>query len=311
MKIGVVTGADYFFLLTEKERQQWKLRRSWLTPLLPRFQECGGLSFCKTDWVKIRNDGKKCWLISPSLLVKKNSSALRAYFRRFPIKLRKRNKTFFKRRLWFAPVMGKKPHAILRYMGATGPRIAFFRFHATCTNIIHRIYFKKELTPLMRKALVLSLHSSFSQLSAEFEGRAYGSGVLKLEPSEARRLKLLLPPRLEREKVDYCFKTADSYFRRGNVGSAVKIIDDWLYKEIPALEQSVPRQALQTIVKIAVQRRLGYPKHFMNAAGYKNGSEGYASRVASNQRSNRNVVLESSIPQLSRQITTSSRIPNC
>ena len=311
VKIGVVTGADYFFLLTEKEKQQWKIRRSWLTPLLPRFQECVGLTFCKTDWAKIRKEGKKCWLISPSLLEKKNSSALRLYFRRFPIKLRGKNKTFSKRRLWFAPVMGKKPHAFLRYMGATGPRIAFSRFNSTCTNIIHRIYFKKEISPLMRKAIILSLHSSFSQLSAEFEGRAYGSGVLKLEPSETRRLKFLLPPQLNRENIDNCFEMADTQFRRGNVDAAATVIDNWLYKQIPTLEHSVPRRALQTLLKITVQRRLGYPKHFVNAAGHKNGSKDYPSHAASNQRSNHNVVLESSVPQPSRRTTTSGLIPNC
>jgi adenine-specific DNA-methyltransferase len=311
VKIGVVTGADHFFLLTEKEKRQWKIRRSWLTPLLPRFQECSGLTFCKADWTKIQKEGKKCWLISPSLLEKKKSSALRLYFRRFPIKLRKKNKTFFKRKLWFAPVKGKKQHAFFRYMGATGPRIAFSRFHSTCTNIIHRIYFKRGISPLVRKAIILSLHSSFSQLSAEFEGRAYGSGVLKLEPSETRRLKFLLPPQLNRENVDEYFEMADAQLKQGNVDAAVTIIDDWLYSHVPALEQSLPRQALHALLKMTVQRRLGYPKHFTNAVTRKNDSKDYASHAASNQRNNQNVVLESSVPQPSRRTTTSDLIPNC
>lgn len=40
--------------------------------------------------------------------------------------------------------------------------------------------------------------SSFSQLSAELEGRSYGSGVLKLEPSAAKKIQILFTPELEK-----------------------------------------------------------------------------------------------------------------
>tara|TARA_B100002049_G_C15854366_1_gene280662 strand:+ start:112 stop:447 length:336 start_codon:yes stop_codon:yes gene_type:complete len=41
-------------------------------------------------------------------------------------------------------------------------------------------------------AISISLLSSFSQLSAELEGRAYSSGVLKIEPSSGRKIQILM-----------------------------------------------------------------------------------------------------------------------
>lgn len=311
VKIGVVTGADYFFLVTEEEKKQFKLRRAWLTPLLPRFQDCKGLAFCKTDWLQARADGKKCWLLSPSLTEKKNSNALRAFFRRFPVKARAKNKTFLKRKLWFAPVMAKKQHAFFRYMGAVGPRIAFSRFNSTCTNIIHRIYFPKAISSLKRKAVVLSLHSSFSQLSAEFEGRAYGSGVLKLEPSETKRIKLLLPTKLKKSTVDKCFAAVDECLREGTVDAATFHVDNWLYKEIPELEALIPRQTLRRFLNVTVQRRLGYPKSFKRAVVSKNDLADFPPHVASNSRSNQYEALKFSAPHFSRPTATSSLKSNC
>lgn len=270
IKIGVVTGADHYFLLTELERKERKLRSAWLTPLLPRFQACKTFAFRSTDWKKLRDRGEKCWLLSPPADV--NSAALRGYLGKFPIQELEENRTFTKRPLWYAPVLGRKAHAFLRYMGASGPRIAFARFQVTCTNIIHRVYFEKGISALKRKAIILSMHSSYSQLSAEFEGRAYGSGVLKLEPSEGRRLRLLLPPVLNRAEIDQCFEVANCHLGEGRAAAATAVVDDWLYQAIPNLEACLPRARLRAVLATTVQRRLGYPQHFVNAEGRRNGS---------------------------------------
>jgi hypothetical protein len=145
------------------------------------------------------------------------------------------------------------------------------------------VYFKKEVPALKRKAIVLSLHSSYSQLSAEFEGRAYGSGVLKLEPSEARRLRFLLPPILAKSEIDECFDLVSGHLTVGDTAKATAAVDDWLYRTIPTLEQSLPRQSLCSILKSTVQRRLGYPQHFTDMAARKNGSRDSEIRVLSSQ----------------------------
>jgi adenine-specific DNA-methyltransferase len=258
IKIGVVTGANEFFLLTELERKKWKLSPSTVVPVLPRFQFCKGLAFRKSDWERLVNAGEKCWLLSPS--VRDTSDAVVGYMRRFPKKDREENRTFAKRRPWYSPQLGEEPDAFLRYMGAFGPRLALARCEATCTNTVHRVYFKKDVVALRRKAIALSLHSSFSQLSAEFEGRAYGSGVLKLEPSEAKRLRLLLPQKLDAESLYKCFAVAEGQIARGKIQAAAAEIDEWLYTSIPMLNKILPLPNLRRWLNASVERRVGYPQ---------------------------------------------------
>jgi hypothetical protein len=106
----------------------------------------------------------------------------------YPIADIAKNKTMDKRQDWQVPQLGSVPDAFFQYMGKYGPRMVLNDGTHYCTNTIHRIFFKKRLSQSKRRAICLSLHSSYSQLSAEFEGRQYGSGVLKLEPSEVGRL---------------------------------------------------------------------------------------------------------------------------
>ncbi len=254
IKIGVVTGANDFFLLTEAERKQWHLRESSLTPILPRFRACDGLEFCKEDWERLRDSGERCWIISPS--EQDISIPLHEYLDQYPIEKRTTNRTFEKRNLWYSTEMGEQPHAFLRYMGTIAPRLALAGFDVTCTNTIHRVYFKSR-NSLFRKAIALSLLSSFSQLSAEYEGRAYGSGVLKLEPSEAKRIKVLLPTSLAKGKVAKYFTSVERAMLDNGPSAATKLVDDWLYDAIPDLERALQRAELQKALYAAVKRRLG------------------------------------------------------
>jgi hypothetical protein len=93
-----------------------------------------------------------------------------------------------KRLHWQVPVLGEPPDAFFRYMGKVGPRMVLNDAGYFCTNTIHRVFFSKGVSTAVQRAICLSLHSSYSQLYAEFEGRQYGSGVLKFEPSETKRL---------------------------------------------------------------------------------------------------------------------------
>jgi adenine-specific DNA-methyltransferase len=241
IKIGVVTGANDFFLLSEPERKQWRLPTSAVVRVLPRFLECDGLFFNAKNWRRIRDAGKRCWLLRPK--AREDRKTVLKYLNTYRKTERQKNVTFSKRRPWHRVEMGRSPHAFLRYMGALGPRIALSRGYATCTNTIHRVYFKEGVSRLQREAIAISLHSSFTQLSAEFEGRAYGLGVLKLEPSEAARLRFLIPDDLAITDVKKTFAEMENALRRGNALLAAAIADDWLYRRIPKLSETLPLQS--------------------------------------------------------------------
>lgn len=255
IKIGVVTGANDFFLLTEAVRRKWRIPDSALKPILPRFQSHDGLIFEEKEWTKARDTGDPCWMLVPSAPERRKT--VLAYIDQMPEELRTNNKTFAKRDPWFRPQIGEPSHAFFRYMGASAPRLMLAGFDAVCTNSIHRIYFHPGTTALRRKAIALSLHSSFSQLSAELEGRSYGSGVLKLEPSEARRVRLLLPACLDRVTVQRLFREVEQAMSRGNVEHATESIDAWLYESLPGLANEAPLQQIREALNAARERRTG------------------------------------------------------
>jgi adenine-specific DNA-methyltransferase len=255
IRIGVVTGDNKFFLLSEHQRRKLRIPLSAVIPLLPRFQFCNGLILNQKEWEQLCAKGNKCWLLLPE--EDEHRKTVLRYLETYPKEKLSNNATFRKRKTWFRTVIGYPPDAFLRYMGNRGPRVAIAGYGVTCTNTIHRLYFKKHISVIKRKAIVLALHSSFSQLSAELEGRTYGSGVLKLEPSEALRIRVIVPEFPSEERVNICFRNAEDKLINGNYTGASQIIDEWLEEEIPALKQKVKLSHLRAYISAAVNRRSG------------------------------------------------------
>lgn len=252
INIGVVTGANSFFLMTEEERVEKGLRRSSLLPCLTKYSDCKNtFLFSDKEWKDSLNNGKRGWLFCPPIDTKDKSSL--AHLSTFPQNLIDTNKTFSKRSSWYRPVIPPTPDAFLRYMGEDGPKLALNEAGSTSTNTIHHILFKKTYPRYHKRAIALSIQSTISQVSAEFVGRSYGSGVLKLEPSDCK--KILIPiPRCSSQEIDKLWNRCLTLTVAGE--SITAIIDDWIYrnwsgKELPSLEM------LKTLLKNARQRRKG------------------------------------------------------
>jgi hypothetical protein len=144
-----------------------------------------------------------------------------------------------------------------------GPRIILNDVGTTSTNTIHRIYFKGAMAsgesgselpfPLSasgasvtaegwRRACAVSILSTFSQLSGELQGRSYGAGVLKHEPSEARRIRLVLPD--EPVDPDRAFGEADTALRDGDPDAARAVADAFV---LAALDEAARTQMVGTL----------------------------------------------------------------
>ena len=106
----------------------------------------------------------------------------------------------------------------------------------------------------MRRAMCLSLHSSYSQLSAEFEGRQYGSGVLKLEPSEAKRVAFAFNEALVAALSAAWRKLVKDAAAEG-WGSIVPQIDQIIAEHCPNLVRSLSLDKVRTLLAKVRQRR--------------------------------------------------------
>lgn len=251
INIGVVTGANSFFLVTEQQRIEKGIRKTSLLPCLTKFGDCEStFQFSQQGWEASLKNGRRSWLFCPPLETQDKASI--AHISEFPLDLIESNKTFAKRSSWFRPTPPPTPDAFLRYMGADGPKLALNEARCTSTNTIHHVLFKTTLPRYRKRAIALAVQSTITQLSAELVGRSYGSGVLKLEPSDCK--KLLIPiPKCSAQEIDILWKQCTAH--RDSVVTT-RIIDEWIYnswdgEKLPTLPD------LKKLLKSARLRRVG------------------------------------------------------
>lgn len=251
VRIGIVTGANPFFILNQSIAQAHALPHACLCPILAKFSMAPGASLTLADLEHARHQGRRCLLLStdhPDL--ERRGSELRRFLASMPVAQRRSTGTFKKRALWHRPDDGRIPDAFFPYMYHHGPRLILNEAGITSTNTIHRVYFKADACPngvpgdTWRKACAISILSTFSQLSGELQGRCYGAGVLKHEPSEARQILLVIPPSLAVEKVHAVFQQVDTALREDQSDEARR------HADLFVLQALTPREREETIATL-------------------------------------------------------------
>lgn len=231
VRIGLVTGANYYFLLSPTEAVSAGLKKEDLHHTLGKFIDAPGLSFSKRDRLSNEERDRRCLLVH-SETAQSNNKRIQAYLDLFPKNEIKSISTFKKRSAWPRTDDGKKPDAFFPVMHHLGPKIVLNHAKINCTNTIHRVYFREPLTANTKKLIAISFLTTFSQLSAEIVGRKYGSGVLKHEPREAERVQLILPTQKRSSSINKIYKAIDTLLRSGNLDEARKKADMFILAPI-------------------------------------------------------------------------------
>ena len=94
----------------------------------------------------------------------------------------------------------------------------------------------------MIKWIQLSMLSSISQLSIEISSRTYGSGVLKIEPSAAK--KILVFPGNGYTYPEEINKKAHPLIQDGKREQAMNIVDDWFLRTL-----NISKRDMDNIIK--------------------------------------------------------------
>ena len=228
IKIGLVTGANPFFVINKSLAESNSLREESLLPVLSKYRSAKGLAFTEDDYEDSVRQGERAYLVHTVMPPRKNSPLAR-YLELFPSEDRDKVSTFKKRAIWHAPDDGKIPDAFFPVMNDQGPRLVLNDCSVNCTNTIHRAFFDDHLSPNHRKLLAISLLTSFSQLSAEFVGRRYGSGVLKHEPREAENIQIVVPTNISEEDIACTYVQIDALLRAGSLQEAHRIADELIF----------------------------------------------------------------------------------
>jgi hypothetical protein len=215
--IGLVTGADAFFMLSEAEARERGLPCEVLSRAVRRPRDVPGLE---------ATAGELSWLLDLTGREDLDPATLRylaeGVVRGVPAGYKCRM-----RRPWFGvPIPKQRPDAFIPYMAHLGPRLIVNRLAARNTNLLHGVALGRGAPPV--RALAVAMCGSLTLLSAEIEGRAYGGGVLKLETREAERLRIPAIAHERARALEDKFEEVDHLVRLGDISGASCVADQVL-----------------------------------------------------------------------------------
>lgn len=226
--LGMVTGNNRYFALTPARVAELGLLKSDLLRLSPPgSRHLRGLSFTTSAWEELGKLGSATYLFRPS---GEPSPAAVSYIEAGEkTGVNEAYKCRVRRPWWRVPLV-RPADLFLTYMNADTPRLSANRAKVRHLNSVHGVYLRPELRKLGTDLLPLGALNSMTLLGAEQVGRAYGGGMLKLEPREADVLPVPAPAVLEaaRTQLESIRPQLATHLRTGRLLDAVRLVDDVL-----------------------------------------------------------------------------------
>ncbi|MCW2784007.1 MAG: hypothetical protein JWP74_524 [Marmoricola sp.] len=192
VELGTVTGANNFFTLTEATRQEFNLLpdKHVIKTLPPGSRHLAGLHFTAGQWEQLKLDGQRVWMLSPTVQKPSPGSGLQRYIDLGVANEVDRGYKCSIRTPWWRAPAQPPPDMFFTYMSHVCPRLVSNDAGTTFVNSLHGLTLNSDLSEDERTALPFVMFSTISMLNAELVGRAYGGGILKMEPREADVLAL-------------------------------------------------------------------------------------------------------------------------
>lgn len=224
--LGIVTGNNSYFALTQAKVNELELLRSDLKRLSPPgSKHLRGLAFTDYAWAELAKAESKVWLFRPGA---NPSPAALAYIAAGEAAgVHKTYKCRVRKPWWQVPL---QPAAdlVLTYMNADTPRLTTNTAGTLHLNSVHGVYPKSDHASLARELLPVAALTSMTLVGAETVGRAYGGGMLKIEPREADHLPLPSHALVESvaDRLRLIRPHVGQNLRSGKLLEAAKLVDD-------------------------------------------------------------------------------------
>jgi adenine-specific DNA-methyltransferase len=218
--IGTVTGANDYFLFKGEDDEG--IAPGLLRPIVSRAAHLPGARFTADDYEDLAARGANYRLLAlDSDTPEVSWQTAEAYLRRGEeLGISERYKCQQRDDWWSVPIPGAdgRPDLFLTYCAAEHPRLVVNEARLLHTNAVHGVRLKKG--GVAASSLAAGFANSLTLLSAELEGRSYGGGVLKLEPSEAE--SIVIPPL---GNIASKLKAVDLQLRDGCLSEVLDIVD--------------------------------------------------------------------------------------
>jgi hypothetical protein len=230
VRLGTVTGANSFFVLTEERARELGLyREGGVLDFIISARALRGRGSVLTTarLAAASREGVAATLFYPGPRL---SAAAKRYIEWGEGEgVNEGYKCRIRDPWWIVPLVEPAP-VLVTYMNAAGVRLVANSSKQPHLNSLHGLYLLRGRAKLAR-ALSVAAASSLSLASAEFVGRSYGGGVLKVEPGEAA--KILVPePELVRANMHELMSLEEVVAhaqRDGKLTEAAAVVDRVLW----------------------------------------------------------------------------------
>lgn len=226
--LGMVTGNNKYFCMSPEHAAELGLGTSELVPLSPPgSRHLRGLSFTGAMHRQLGVDGQSTMLFRPS-------GELGPAGRRYveageQTGVDSAYKCRVRAPWWRVPDVAPAD-LFLTYMNADTVQLCTNRAGVRHLNSVHGVYLRSEVRRLGMDLLPLAALNSVTVLGAEIVGRAYGGGMLKMEPKEADQwpvpsVKLMTDTRRDLARLR---KPVARLLAQGSTMEAVGLVDEVL-----------------------------------------------------------------------------------
>lgn len=226
--LGMVTGNNKYFSLSPEKVHDLGLEASDVLPLSPPgSRHLRGLSLTTGGLRRLGQDGNATLLFRPS---NEPSAAAWSYIQSGEdLDVHAAYKCRVRKPWWRVPHL-PPADLFLTYMNADTPRISANRARAHHLNSVHGIYLAPQFRQQGMSLLPIAALNSITLLGAEVVGRAYGGGMLKIEPREADILPVPSAALIERQsdRLIALRPQVAAMLRTGRLLQAVSVVDDVL-----------------------------------------------------------------------------------
>ena len=248
--LGAVTGNNRYFTRSPEQVRAAGLQPRDLVRLSPPgSRHLRGLGLTTGRWTELGEEGRSTWLFRPA--GEPSPAGLEYIAAGERIGVPEAYKCRVRTPWWRVPLV-PPADLLLTYMNADTPRISTNRARVHHLNSVHGVYLRPGLRRLGAELLPLAGLNSLTLLGAETVGRAYGGGMLKLEPREADRLPVPSPEVVEslRPQLLSVRRRAAAALAEGRLLEAVSLVDGVLLAAglgLTAADATVIRQARELL----------------------------------------------------------------
>lgn len=226
--LGMVTGNNGYFALSPARARELGLGRADLLRLSPPGSaHLRGLSLTRHNLTNLGAAGKATWLFRPGARL---TPAAQAYVQAGHTAGVDQAYKCRVRRTWYQVPLLPPADLLLTCMNADTPRLTTNEAGALHLNSVHGVYLTEKYRDVGRELLPLASLNSVTLLNAEMVGRAYGGGILKIEPREAD-VWAMPSPALISARTDALRAVKAQVvrlLRRGDLLAAVHLVDQAL-----------------------------------------------------------------------------------